>query len=96
MLGFTPGAASDTAARLVGEHLSTALGQPVVIDNRPGASGNIAAGYVARAAPDGYTLMVGVDAVMTSNVHLFKSVPYDPIKDFAPITAWAPISSASR
>ncbi len=86
VLGFTPGAASDTAARLVGEHLNTALGQPIVLDNRAGASGNIAAAYVARSAPDGYTLMVGVDAVMTSNVHLFKSVPFDPVKDFAPIT----------
>ena len=87
VLGFTPGAASDTAARLVGEHLSTVLGQPVVIDNRAGASGNLAAGFVARAPADGYTLMVGVDAVMTSNIYLFKTVPFDPVKDFAPITS---------
>ncbi len=86
VLGFTPGAASDTAARLVGEHLSTALGQPVVVDNRAGASGNLAAGFVARAPADGYTLMVGADVVMTSNVYLFKTVPFDPVKDFAPIT----------
>ena len=82
VLGFTPGAASDTAARLVGEHLSAAVGQPVVIDNRAGASGNLAAGFVARAPADGYTLMVGVDAVMTSNVHLFKTVPFDPDQGF--------------
>jgi tripartite-type tricarboxylate transporter receptor subunit TctC len=87
VVGFTPGAASDTAARLIGEHLSAAVGQPVVIDNRAGASGNLAASFVARAPADGYTLIIGVDAVMTSNVHLFKTVPFDPVKDFAPITS---------
>ena len=56
------------------------------MENRPGASGNVGAAAVARAAPDGYTLMVGTDAMMTSNVHLFKSMPFDPVKDFAPIT----------
>ena len=61
-------------------------GQPVLIENRPGASGNVGAAAVARAAPDGYTLMIGTDAMMTSNVHLFKSMPFDPVKDFAPIT----------
>jgi tripartite-type tricarboxylate transporter receptor subunit TctC len=85
VLGFTPGAASDTAARLIGTPLSVALGQPVVIDTRAGGAGNPAAGHVARAQPDGYTLMVGVDSVMTSNVHLFKNLPFDPVRDFAPI-----------
>jgi tripartite-type tricarboxylate transporter receptor subunit TctC len=80
------GGASDTVVRAVQERLQTALGQPIVMENRPGASGNVGAAAVARAAPDGTTLMVGTDAMMTSNVHLFKSMPFDPVKDFAPIT----------
>jgi tripartite-type tricarboxylate transporter receptor subunit TctC len=80
------GGASDTVVRAVQERLQTALGQPIVMENRPGASGNVGAAQVARAAPDGYTLMVGTDAMMSSNVHLFKSMPFDPVKDFAPIT----------
>ena len=86
VVGYTPGAASDTLARTVGDRLSAAWGQPVVIDNRPGVGGNIGAAHVARALPDGYTLMVGTDATMTSNVHLYKSTPFDPVRDFAPIT----------
>ena len=81
-----PGGASDTIARMVGDRLQAALGQPIVIDSRPGASGNVGAAFVARSAPDGYTLMIGTDAMMTSNVHLFKSMAFDPAKDFAPIT----------
>jgi tripartite-type tricarboxylate transporter receptor subunit TctC len=80
------GGASDTVVRAVQERLQAGLGQPIVMENRPGASGNVGAAQVARAAPDGYTLMVGTDAMMTSNVHLFKSMPFDPVKDFAPIT----------
>jgi tripartite-type tricarboxylate transporter receptor subunit TctC len=80
------GGASDTVVRSVQEALQAALGQPIVMENRPGASGNVGAAQVARAAPDGYTLMIGTDAMMTSNVHLFKSMPFDPVKDFAPIT----------
>jgi tripartite-type tricarboxylate transporter receptor subunit TctC len=86
VVGYTPGAASDTLARTLGDRLSAAWGQPVIIDNRPGVGGNIGAAHVARAPADGYTLMVGTDATMTSNVHLYKSTPFDPIKDFAPIT----------
>ena len=81
-----PGGASDTLGRLVGERLQAAVGQPFVLDNRPGAGGNVGAAAVARSAPDGYTLMIGTDAMMTSNVHLYKSMPFDPVKDFAPIT----------
>jgi tripartite-type tricarboxylate transporter receptor subunit TctC len=80
------GGASDTVVRSVQDRLQAALGQPIVMENRPGASGNVGAAAVARSAPDGYTLMVGTDAMMTSNVHLFKSMPFDPVKDFAPIT----------
>jgi tripartite-type tricarboxylate transporter receptor subunit TctC len=85
VVGYTPGATSDLVARTIGERLNAAWGQPVVIDNRSGVSGNIAAAYVARAQPDGYTLMVGTDAMMTSNTYLYKSIPFDPVKDFAPV-----------
>ena len=86
VVGYAPGAASDLLARTVGERLNAAWGQPVIVDNRSGVSGNIAAGYVARAPADGYTLMVGTDAILTSNVFLYKNTPFDPVKDFAPIT----------
>src|SRR5262245_28613881 len=85
VIGYTPGAVSDLAARTIGEGLHQAWGQPVIVDNRPGSGGNIGAGFVSRAAPDGYTLMVGTDAQMASNVHLYKHVGYDPVKDFAPV-----------
>jgi tripartite-type tricarboxylate transporter receptor subunit TctC len=81
-----PGGASDTLARLIGEPLQAALGQSIVIDSRPGAGGNIGAAFAARAPADGHTLLIGTDAMMTSNVHLFRSMPFDPVKDFAPIT----------
>src|SRR5260221_5209920 len=86
VVGYTPGATSDRLARTVAERLNAIWGQPVIVDNRSGVAGNIAAAYVARAAGDGYTLMVGTDAMMTSNVFLYKNTPFDPVKDFAPIT----------
>jgi tripartite-type tricarboxylate transporter receptor subunit TctC len=86
VVGYPPGATSDLLARTVGDPLSTVLGQPVVIDNRPGAGGNVGAAYVARTPADGYTLMVGTDAMMTSNIFLYKNTPFDPAKDFTPIT----------
>ncbi len=58
----------------------------MIIDNRPGAGGNVGAAHVARAQPDGYTLMIGTDAMMTCNIYLYKSMPFHPVKDFAPIT----------
>jgi tripartite-type tricarboxylate transporter receptor subunit TctC len=85
VIGYTPGAVSDLAARTIGEGLHQAWGQPVIVDNRPGSGGNIGAGFVSRAAPDGYTIMIGTDAQMASNVHLYKHVGYDPVKDFAPV-----------
>jgi len=85
VIGYTPGAVSDLAARTIGEGLHQAWGQPVIVDNRPGSGGNIGAAFVARAAPDGYTLMVGTDATMASNVHLYKHVGFDPVRDFAPV-----------
>ena len=83
--GYAAGAASDTLARMLAEALQAQWGQPVVVDNRPGSGSNIAAAYVARSAPDGYTLMVATDATLTSNTFLYKSMPFDPVKDFAPI-----------
>ncbi len=85
VIGYTPGAVSDLAARTLAEGLRQEWGQPVIVDNRPGSGSNLAAGYVARATPDGYTLMVGTDATMTSNVYLYRHTPFDPVKDFAPI-----------
>ncbi|MCC6778018.1 MAG: tripartite tricarboxylate transporter substrate binding protein [Hyphomicrobiales bacterium] len=85
VVGYTAGATSDLVARTVGERLSAAWGQTVIVDNRSGVGGNLAAAQVARAAPDGYTLLIGTDALMTTNSHLYKSVPFDPVKDFAPV-----------
>src|SRR2546430_2201978 len=86
VVGYTPGATSDLLARTMAERLNAAWGQSVIVDNRSGVGGNIGAGFVARAAADGYTLMVGTDAMFTSNVYLYKNTPFDPVKDFAPIT----------
>jgi tripartite-type tricarboxylate transporter receptor subunit TctC len=81
-----PGASSDLLARTLAERLQAVWGQNVIIDNRPGAGSNLGAAVAARAAPDGYTLMIGTDALMTSNVHLYKNMGFDPVQDFAPIT----------
>src|SRR5262245_38748385 len=85
VLGFSPGGPSDVMARIFGKKLEQVLGQPVVIENRPGAGGNIAAEHVARAAPDGYTLLLANSGILAANVSLYKKVSFDPVKDFAPI-----------
>lgn len=82
----TPGGSVDTMARAVGPKLAARWGQQVLVDNRPGAGGTIAAELVAKALPDGYTLIMGTVASFATNVSLYKSLPYDPVKDFAPIT----------
>jgi len=82
---FPAGAATDLAARVIGQQLSGVLGQPVVIDNKPGAGGSIAAMEVIRSAPDGHTLMFASNSAISSNVALLKNIPYDPNKDFTPI-----------
>lgn len=82
---FPPGSATDLAARIMGQQISSALGQPVVIDNRPGASGSIAAMEVIRSSPDGYTLLFSSNSAISSNVALLKKIPYDPTKDFTPV-----------
>jgi tripartite-type tricarboxylate transporter receptor subunit TctC len=80
-----PGGSTDFTARLIAEPLSRALGQPVVVDNKPGASGNIGNQLVARAKPDGYTLLVSYSGYHVGNPHLFKQAGWDPLKDFAPV-----------
>src|SRR4051812_41028979 len=81
----SPGASTDLTARLIGQKLSAALNQPVIIDNRPGAGSIIGTDLVAKAAPDGYTLLV-VASSITLNPTLHKNLPFDPIRDLAPIT----------
>jgi tripartite-type tricarboxylate transporter receptor subunit TctC len=82
---YTPGGTVDVLARMIGPKLTEAWGQPVVIENRPGAGGNIGADFVAKSPADGYTLFLSTNAPLTINVALYKSVKYDPLKDFAPI-----------
>ncbi|QQS13296.1 MAG: tripartite tricarboxylate transporter substrate binding protein [Rhodospirillales bacterium] len=81
---FTPGTGMDTLARILGPRLQALTGLPVVVDNKPGASGNIGTDAAARAAPDGNTLMMTANTFVT-NVGLFKSIPYDPVASFAPV-----------
>ena len=83
---YTPGGTIDVLARLVGPRLTAAWGQPVVIDNRPGAGGNIGADAVAKAPPDGYTLFLATNAPLTINVAAYQNIKYDPLRDFVPIT----------
>jgi tripartite-type tricarboxylate transporter receptor subunit TctC len=83
---FAPGGTADTFARIVGQALSERVGQPVVVDNKPGGGGVIAADFVAKAAPDGYTLLVGDVGANAVAPGLFPKLPYDALKDFAPIT----------
>jgi tripartite-type tricarboxylate transporter receptor subunit TctC len=85
VIGFPPGGASDTLVRLLGTRLAERLGQSVVIDNRPGAGGNIAAEIAARSVPDGHTLFLGNNGVLAVNVSLYQKLGFDPLKDFAPV-----------
>ena len=90
---FPPGGPSDVQARLIGQKMSENWGQQIIIDNRPGANTLIGAEAVAKAAPDGYTLLLAIDSTLVMNQALYTKLPYDPIKDFAPITltVWSPI-----
>ncbi len=81
-----PGGGADLSTRLIGKRLAENIGQPVLVENRPGAGGNVAAEYVAKSLPDGYTLYMGAIGPMAISPSLYKSLPFDPIKDFAPIT----------
>ena len=86
---FAAGSATDTLARSLGQGVTAETKQNIVIDNRPGASGFIAAQAVAKAAPDGYTVLIATNTTHAANEHLFKKIPYDPIRDFTPVTALA-------
>ena len=83
---FAAGGTTDILARLISEKLSNALGQPIIVENRPGAGGNIGSGFVAKAAPDGYTILGGTISSHAINVSIYPDIPYDPEKNFAPIT----------
>ena len=86
VVGFPPGGASDILARILTDKLSRILGQPVIVDNRPGAGGNVAGEFVAHAAPDGYTLLIGNNAILATNASLYSNIGFDAVKDFAPIS----------
>jgi tripartite-type tricarboxylate transporter receptor subunit TctC len=86
IVGFAPGGGTDTTARAIAQKLGAELGQQVVVDNRPGAAGNIATELVARATPDGYTLLMGTIAALAINPTLYDKLPFDPVRDFAPIS----------
>src|SRR3989454_8267031 len=81
-----PGGATDTIARVVAPRLGEALGQPVVVENRPGSNGNLSSELAARAAPDGYTLLLGQDSQIVISPHLYANLPVDTLKDLAPVS----------
>jgi tripartite-type tricarboxylate transporter receptor subunit TctC len=92
VVNFAPGGTVDIIGRVLAQNLAAALGQPVVVENRPGAGGNIGAEAVAKSAPDGYTLLMSSGPTLTTNAHLYRSIGFD-LKDFAPITEVARIAS---
>lgn len=85
LVGFAPGGSTDTIARIIAPKLGERLGQQIVVENRPGAAGNIAAELTAKAAPDGYTLLMA-SASLTINASVYRKLPFDPVKDFAAVT----------
>lgn len=85
VIAFSPGGPSDILTRLVGSKLAEATGQPFLFDNRPGAGGNIAGEVVAKAAPDGYTLLMGNNSILATNASLYRKMNFDPVKDLAPV-----------
>ena len=91
---FAAGSATDTLARVLGEKMSASLGQSIVVDNMPGASGFLAAQNVARAEPDGHTVLITSNTTHAANQSLFKKLPYDPVADFAPVSKLGTITLA--
>ena len=89
IVSFAPGGAADQLARIMAPHLSQALGQPVVVENKVGAGGNIGADQVAKSTPDGYTLLLGSGGIFSINPHLYKPMPFDPAKDLVPVSTVA-------
>jgi tripartite-type tricarboxylate transporter receptor subunit TctC len=86
IVGFTPGGGNDIIARVVGQKLSESLGQPVIVENKPGGGAIVATEHVAKAAPDGYTLLVGASGAMAINPAVYAKLPYDPVRDFIPVS----------
>ena len=86
IVGFTAGGSTDIVTRLIAEEMRKSWGQPVIVDNRPGAGGNIGAAMVAKAKPDGYTLLMGSVGPLAINASLYPAMPYDNLKDFTPVT----------
>ena len=86
LVGFAPGGGTDATARAMGAKLNERLGQQIIIDNRPGAAGNIATDLAAQANPDGYTILMGTIAALAINPSLYKKLPFDPLKDLQPIS----------
>ena len=99
---FGPGSASDTICRIIADRLSPMLGQPVIVEDRPGADGALAAQYVHNRPADGYTLLMGTNSPLSADPFIHKDIDYDPVKDFVPITrvgsftlmTWAPSCAA--
>jgi tripartite-type tricarboxylate transporter receptor subunit TctC len=87
LLGLPPGGAADVTARLLGHGLEEKLGQPVVVENKPGSGGNLVGEYVAKSPPDGYTLLLGPDSLFVINPHLYASMPFDPLRDLTPVAS---------
>ncbi len=90
---FPPGGGADTLARLIMARVAPALGQPIVVENRPGAGGNVGAESVARAEPDGYTLLYGTNGTHAINPHLYRELRFDPVKDLAPVSRMTEIAA---
>ena len=86
LVGFAPGGGTDATARAIAPKLTELLGQQVIVDNRPGATGNIATDITAKATPDGYTILMGTIAALAINPSLYSKLPFDPINDLAPVT----------
>jgi tripartite-type tricarboxylate transporter receptor subunit TctC len=93
VIPFGPGSGTDIATRIMAQKMSEAMGKPVVVDNKPGANGSIAAEYVARAKPDGHTLFIGTNSTHGANPALLKEMRYDPVKSFAPVNRVAVFTS---
>jgi len=91
VVGFPPGGAADQIARLITTPLAEVLKQPVVVENRPGANGNIAGGVVAKSPADGYTLLMASGGMVSINPHLYASMPFDPVKDLTPVASAASV-----
>ena len=86
LVGFTPGTAPDLAARILADRFAEVWGSPFVVENMPGAGSNIATDHVAKATADGYTLLMGGNSALVINPSLYETLPFDPLKDFAPIS----------